>query len=1021
MKIEKMPSLLVLLSAVAASVYHVEAMTDVNVTCLPEEPGKKRKCSGFTEKTTPSPVSSGWSWQWNMVDSRFEEDGLEEGESDYSIVQNFRTGETVRVNLTDDGACTITVNDTKTCHGCQSEQAGCFDGENSQIKFDCTNLENGIRSPVGECVSLHDPFFYPFGLIDASSPEDVAEYVVDPSANVELHETTLPDCYEEEPMLIKSDSSTVPMCEYDPSIIEVTSRNKQQVTIKVNDIWTPDGPIPSLTQVFVHTNGVDSVLRHNESDNFQCLNDEGDELIVNMNTGSEELDIQCYQASPTDPFLAAIDLVITDDIICGSNEVGHPCSSEYEPIFESCSWRLIIPCDSEEICSSPPAIETLGGDKEDEPIELKLEDTGGLCKGKTMAATEIDLFNSTVTESTLHEPGGRLVYQNVGKVRNNPVNLVVTIYDGEYTTTVPEKNGKGSDGEGNPGEGMFGNINMQTLQKDFLSGEGNFEFCFRDPETDEKVTVDSFMWSVFDLDERNAKPDGIKEKFIMDTSQAQDYVLWPNTEESEVKLFCESFTLWPEKSKDADPYQLPCPAGDRTVFHSSTKGKGTDNPKDKDDMTDQQKKRSIQFTFVNTACWRFTYNHYCPSDEVGYDHECLWYGGGNFLFAGSAKQLIEEGECITDSPTSSPSNSPTVKPTKNPTLSPTATPTKNPTMEPTKNPTLSPTAAPTKTPTASPTVTPTKTPTASPTKAPTKTPTSSPSAAPSGSFYPSSTPTNYPTKSMHPSSSPTDVPTKAPTPVPTKNPTASPTKSPTAEPTKNPTASPTKSPTVEPTKSPTASPTTNPTIATDSPTRPINEGNTEPPIVINGGDDDDDDMIFRPNCPDDVVLLHHEGETEIDLDRVVKVVSQDKSTVTVALTQGWDPVVEDLYVNNNDYYYYSEEEPIDHIFYSYRVDHFNEVCYEEAQVKQDDTFATIEIACSVTKPYALLELCVVDDLEHGFLTSKDDATVPKCCEPSFQPETPTVCYTIEIKCVSECLDDVAPALRRGLLRGGAFN
>jgi hypothetical protein len=203
-----------------------------------------------------------------------------------------------------------------------------------------------------------------------------------------------------------------------------------------------------------------------------------------------------------------------------------------------------------------------------------------LCNGKRHAETEIDLFNSTVTDRTLHLPGGRLVYEDVGVVRDKPVNLVVTIYKGDYTTSKPEKNGKGSDANGVLGEGMFGNINLRTKENDFQSGEGNFEFCFHDKETDELVTVDSFMWSVYDLDERSAVATGIKEKFIIDTKQAADYVLWPNTEESEVKLFCENFHLWPYKSA-SQVNQLPCNEGERVVFHSSTQGTSSDNPKDK--------------------------------------------------------------------------------------------------------------------------------------------------------------------------------------------------------------------------------------------------------------------------------------------------------------------------------------------------------------------------------------------------------------------------------------------------------
>jgi len=946
---------------------------------------------------------------------------------------------------------------------------------------------------------------------------------------------------------------------------------------------------------------------------------------------------------------------------------------------------------------------------------VNAQQSNDLCYGKTQAETEIDLYNSVVSESTLHQPGGRLVYENVGVVRDKPVNLVVSIYDGDYTTSKPEKNGKGSDANGEEGKGMFGNINLQTKKNDFLSGEGNFEFCFHDKETDELVTVDSFQWSIYDLDERNAEPKGIKEKFIMDTKQAQDYVLWPNTEESEVKLFCENFHLWPYTSA-SQVNQLPCNEGERIIFHSSTQGVGSDNPKDKDDMTDLQKSRSVQFTFVNTSCWRFTYNHYCPPDEVGDSKECVWYGGGNFLFAGSAKQLIEEGECITDSPTQTPTEvpsasptvfptesptqaptksptelptasptktptaSPTTSPTKTPTASPSASPTKNPTasptQSPTKSPTQSPTAGPTKNPTAAPTMSPTKSPTTSPssspsvsssespsashtdsptvspsisptksptvsptdsptksptqspttsptkaptnapttsptesmmptdcsepappkvidsvcmttdgdlmdtiplpenaievwnqsgdssleftvtqawkdeaglavqngfdecvvkgnltlgssedflgecpsgvtsvtivvylddyfdpdeceacnvddiddmggdyefcayrveipcdsvpvecgeptaapsalpsstpstthsrtptaspsdspsssptkaptasptispTKAPTNAPTDSPSASPSGSFYPSSAPSDSPTESMYPSSSPTDVPTKAPTPgptmnptqsptvsptvspteAPTKEPTASPTKQPTASPTSSPTASPSASPTKSPTVSPTKSPTTSPTASlTKAPTveptlSPTVKVTTQPPIDTNGGDDDDDDMFFEPTCPEDVELVDHKGQTDIDLDRVVKIVSQDTSTVKVSLNQGWDQLGD-------------EDIPIDHIYYSFRPDTFNEKCYEETSVMENAVFDTVTIQCHVYKPYALLEICLVDDLKNELLTVEDNATVPKCCHPTFPPETPTVCYTIKINCVTECVEE----------------
>lgn len=507
----------------------------------------------------------------------------------------------------------------------------------------------------------------------------------------------------------------------------------------------------------------------------------------------------------------------------------------------------------------------------------------GLCDGKTRAETNLDFFAATVKENTLHE-GGKIVYENIGVVRDNPVNLVVTVVDGtKYSTTKPEKNGKA-------GGGMFGNINLQTFKKPkdkdgLYDGNGNFQFCFRDTETDDLVEVDSFQWSVYDLDERNHAPDGIKEKLIIDATQASDYVLYPDIEGSEVKLSCEDGSA-----------TLPCGPGVRTVFHSSTKGVGADNPKDKDNMTEQQLKRSVIFRFDNRSCWTFTYSHYCPPDEADPANSkgCQWYGGGNFLYAGEAKQLIEEGECITKPPTAAPTELPTAKPTESPTVKPTASPTGSPTAAPTVKRTDRPTGSPT--------------------------------------------------------GPPTDV----------------------SDSMLEPTASPTKG--------------------------------TEPPIVTNGGDDDDD-FFFSPSCPEDVTVVKQVGATELpDPNQAVQIVSQDLSTVTVKLNQAWSSPGD-------------EQIPIDHIYYSFMEDSFDEKCYEEDQVLDGNYYDTITIQCDVTKPFALLTICVADDIANEKLTVEDDAVVPKCCHPSFPEETPVVCYTFEINCVTECVEEEVKERQRKLLRG----
>jgi hypothetical protein len=64
----------------------------------------------------------------------------------------------------------------------------------------------------------------------------------------------------------------------------------------------------------------------------------------------------------------------------------------------------------------------------------------------------------------------------------------------------------------------------------------------------------------------------------------------------------------------------------------------------------------------------------------------------------------------------------------------------------------------------------------------------------------------------------------------------------------------------------------------------------------------------------------------------------------------------------------------------------------------EGVYDTITIQCNVMSPYAYLEICVADDIEHGLLSGDDNAEVPKCCHPTFPPETPVVCYSVEISC-----------------------
>uniref|UniRef100_A0A6V0CXB9 DUF7633 domain-containing protein n=1 Tax=Pseudo-nitzschia australis TaxID=44445 RepID=A0A6V0CXB9_9STRA len=316
--------------------------------------------------------------------------------------------------------------------------------------------------------------------------------------------------------------------------------------------------------------------------------------------------------------------------------------------------------------------------------------------------TKLDTMGSNVTTNTLHVPGGELRYEDIGIVRDRPVSLVVTISDGDYTDIEQVWIDNGKDKNKMNGKTLgdqFAKINLQTVKKKPRSGEGNFRMCFVDKETNEPTKIEEFTWVVFDLDERGKDTPGkpvIKEKLIMDAAQAQRFELWPNQSDSEIKLSCEGGSQ-----------VLPCSQGVRTIFHSSAFGGSSDNPRDKNAVTDLQKSRSVTFTFANTDCWEFTYDHYCPVEQDGYDGPskkkyCNKYTGGFFQFSADAEEVTNKGECLnlTSSATGSPSASPSVSP---PTTSPSKTTTSltgSPTAEPsTASPTSKASGAPTTNPT----------------------------------------------------------------------------------------------------------------------------------------------------------------------------------------------------------------------------------------------------------------------------------------------------------------------------------
>jgi hypothetical protein len=262
----------------------------------------------------------------------------------------------------------------------------------------------------------------------------------------------------------------------------------------------------------------------------------------------------------------------------------------------------------------------------------------GDCLAKCLPETELDIENSILTENELQN-GGIMKFEDVGFVDGSSIDLEVSTIPG---TTYESQKANIRNGKANGGK--LGQINLFTVKGDPESGEGSFRFCLRDHETGELATAKSFVFSVFDLDNRRAAKNGIKEKLAINIGQVEDYVLYPDEDTSEIKISCENSGLAP-----------PCATGERTVFRTNTKGTGSDNPSDPNSLDETQKSRVIVFSFMDTSCWDFTYSHFCEIEEEG--GKCSWYGGGNFMFAGGAQEVIDGGECIVP-PTGGCDNNP---------------------------------------------------------------------------------------------------------------------------------------------------------------------------------------------------------------------------------------------------------------------------------------------------------------------------------------------------------------------------
>merc|ERR1712241_317306 len=92
---------------------------------------------------------------------------------------------------------------------------------------------------------------------------------------------------------------------------------------------------------------------------------------------------------------------------------------------------------------------------------------------------------------------------------------------------------------------------------------------------------------------------------------------------------------------------------------------------------------------------------------------------------------------------------------------------------------------------------------------------------------------------------------------------------------------------------------------------------------------------------------------------VVNILNQNKANVTIDLFQAWT------------------DKPLKSIFYKYTDPDnvWSQKCYEETNVVGNSRIGdgSVTITCNRIDPIAYLEICIVDGISNGILSSEDNA------------------------------------------------
>lgn len=194
----------------------------------------------------------------------------------------------------------------------------------------------------------------------------------------------------------------------------------------------------------------------------------------------------------------------------------------------------------------------------------------------------LDFGGSTVSSTLANDGTGEIRWQGITTVGGASADLVATVTGGNYEAADLSKNGL---------SGEYGQINLLT------NHDARFHFALLDTVTQASVSLVSFDFVVFDLDEGNNG----------------------KNRESVQMLSSGSFTMTTATEISIDNSD---PAG--PIFRSSTPGIGSDNPTSPTTLTAQQQNRSVEFSFEGVNNFDLDFGVAGPAEA--------W--GRNFIFAG---------------------------------------------------------------------------------------------------------------------------------------------------------------------------------------------------------------------------------------------------------------------------------------------------------------------------------------------------------------------------------------------------